>query len=509
VSPRLPQRFRLNIASSYLRVLAAAGVSVITTPILITGLGKEAFGIWVIVGSLSVYRTLLQFGLGQATPRYVAESASRDDAEEMRSSIATSFWLLLVPSGLALVIGLGLVVSFDALFEIPGDLQDQARLLLLIMVFDFALAIPADAFSGTLIGLQRYDLLNWTVIVVVVAQAVGWVVVVLAGGGLVPLGIVTISVSLAGQLWRYLLARGLVAGMTLSLSAFKRSLVRPFTRFSAWLAVEDVAVLVIARTDTLIVGLVIGLEAAAVYAVGQKLVALAAQAAGPLSALFFPHAADLTARSDSEGLRASVWLGTRLALAVAMPIGLIAAVLAGPILDVWVGSGFEEAVPVVVLLVAATLISSSIDTGAVMLQGSGNAKGPGLIAGAEATLNLGLTLLLAHLIGISGVALATLLAAVTLNLLVLFPYFCRKFGIRLREFVGALVVAQIPAVAAALLVGWAVTRADLDSLPEVAIAAALVGGAYVAVFAFSGLSGAERRGLRKRIRDLSPRPSEA
>ena len=40
-----------------------------------------------------------------------------------------------------------------------------------------ALSIPMDTFGGALTAMQRFDLLNYTLITVVLAQAVGWVVV--------------------------------------------------------------------------------------------------------------------------------------------------------------------------------------------------------------------------------------------------------------------------------------------------------------------------------------------
>ena len=67
--------------------------------------------------------------------------------------------------------------------------------------------------SGALVGLQRYDLLNTTLISVNVAQAAAWAIVIVAGGGLVPLGASTVALSLLGQLWRYRIARRLVPGL--------------------------------------------------------------------------------------------------------------------------------------------------------------------------------------------------------------------------------------------------------------------------------------------------------
>ena len=40
-----------------------------------------------------------------------------------------------------------------------------------------ALSIPMDTFGGAISALQRFDLLNYSLIAVTVSQAIGWVIV--------------------------------------------------------------------------------------------------------------------------------------------------------------------------------------------------------------------------------------------------------------------------------------------------------------------------------------------
>ncbi len=468
----LPRRFRRNVSTGYLKTGSTALITLVMTPVLITGLGTEAFGIWIVVGSLALYREILQFGFSTATPKYVAEYAALDDQERLRSSIATAFWMLAIPGAVALVLGLGLAAVFPQLFHVSSGLQGQTQVLVLIIAIDFALAIPTDAFGGVLVGLQRYDLLNTTLITVNVAQAIAWAVVIVAGGGLVPLGASTVAISLLGQLWRYRVARRLVPGLSISPRSVDRKLVRPFTGLSVWYAVQNVATLVLNRIDTIVVGIVLGVAAAGVYAVGQKFTLAIGQLLTPVSTVFFPHSSELSAQRDTAGLRRSLLTGTRILLAVAAPFALTLAILAGPLIQAWVGSGFDGAVPVVIFLAGAVSIWAVSETGLVMLEGDGRIRVPALIRASEAVLNFGLSLTLAHLIGLKGVALGTLLAAAAANLLVFIPHMCRQFGLELRVFAGSLIAAHAPPAATALAVGWLVTRADPSTVPALAAAAA-------------------------------------
>ena len=476
------------------------------TPVLVAGLGKEAFGIWAIVTSLAVYRDLLQFGFQTATPKYVAEFSALRDHDRLRGSIGTAFWFLAGSGLVALVGGLALAVVFPDLFGVSDDLRTASQILVVVMVIDFAVGLPCAAFSGTLMGLQRFDLMNTTLVVNVIVQAAGMTIVILLGGGLVPLGIVSTSVSLATQAWRYVLARRLVPGLSVSPRRADRDLMRPFVGLSIWYGIEDMAYIVVTRIDTIVVGLVLGAGSAGVYTVGQRLALALAQITQPVSGLFFPHSSELAAQGDTAGLRATLLTGTRLLLGVVAPLALTLAILAGPIIEAWVGAGFDGGAPVTVFLCAAVTVWVLIDTGVTMLLGTGRARFPALSRVSEAVLNLGLSVLLANLIGLKGVALATLLAAGSLNLIVLLPYICRQFEIRLWDFARPLLAAHAPPVAAALAVGWLVTRSDPTGVLAIIGAAVAIVAVYLAVFAFSGLDRQERGWLLARVRrTTSPR----
>jgi O-antigen/teichoic acid export membrane protein len=496
----LPERFRLNVISGYLRTAIAAVLALVTVPVLVTGLGKSAYGVWVIVDSFAAYREILQLGFAKAAPKYVAEYGALGDHVRARAAVATSFWILMVPGAVAMLLGLGLAAIFPSLFGLEGSLAQSAQAVVLIVVANVAVSIPSDAFGGALIGLQRFDLLNWTLIVVLVVQAAGSIIVMLAGGGLVLLGIVVVVPSLLGQFWRFLITRRLMPGISVLPRYVDRDLVRPFVGLSVWLGIVDISSLVLTKLDTIVVGVVLGVEAAAVYAVGAKLPILIGQLVAQASRVFFPHASDLAARRDARGLQDALVTGTRLLLAIGVPLAIVLSVLADPILQIWVGEGFADGATVAVLLSAGMVISALNQTGLQMLQGMGKARIPALVYASEAVLNLVLSVVLANLIGISGVALGTLLAGLIVSVIAFFPYMCRQFDLPLWSFVGSLLAAHAPPAAAALATGWLVTRADVSGVLGIAAGAAAMFAVYIPIYALTALDGHERREIALRLR---------
>jgi O-antigen/teichoic acid export membrane protein len=227
---------------------------------------------------------------------------------------------------------------------------------------------------------------------------------------------------------------------------------------------------------------------------------LADRSVSPVSAMFFPHGADLAAREDHSGLREALTAGTRISLAVAGPLTLTLGILAVPGIHVWVGSEFAGAARVVVYLAAAAAIKALTRTGIQMLHGMGDAKIPAILFSGEAVLNLTLSVILGRRMGLVGVAIGTLIAAAAIELFVLLPYMTRRIGVSLGGFLRHAVLPHLPAVVLASAAGWLITRADLTRLPGLAGAAVVIVAVYGITFWFSGLRPSERARVLSRLR---------
>jgi glycosyltransferase involved in cell wall biosynthesis/O-antigen/teichoic acid export membrane protein len=489
----LPARFRRNALSNYASSFVALAVALVTTPVLVRGLGMDAWGVWVVVGSTVQYFDLLRFGFGRGMVKWVAEGSALEDNDLLRRTLATAFFLLMIPALLVLAIVPILVLLFPVVFDVPAGLETAAMITIVLVGIDLAVAMPADTFGASLIGLQRYDLLNATVIATVVAQAIGWIVVVSLGGGIVALGIVTLALSVASQVARYAIAKRLLPSMRLRPRYFDRSLVRPFVSLSGWIALAEFSLVVISRIDVIIVGIVVGVPEAGVYAVGQKLAMLIGRFTNPALNMLFPHAATLYARGDWPGLRSTLQAGTRLAVGIAAPLTIALCFLASPMIDAWVGPGYDAAAEVVVYLSLTTLAASVAYTGVYVLRGTGNVRRPALFGVFEAAVNFTLSVLLGLRMGLSGVALGTLIGAVTSNLVLFMPYACSQLRVRLSTLARSLARTHVLPAAASIAVALGLLSIGISGFAAVIGAGLAIVATYVVVLFAVGLTRDERR----------------
>jgi O-antigen/teichoic acid export membrane protein len=489
----LPRRFRRSALANYANAGISMILAIVVTPVLVRGLGKEEYGTWTLVTSSVVYFDLLQLGLGQSTVRFVAEAQAVGDLARARRLVSTSLAALSIP-GLALLLASpALGFAIPEIFHVGHGLRTAAMVVTILSTVDLAVGLPADTFGATLAAFQRWEMLNLTVVATALAQAISWVIILALGGGIVLIGASTLAFSLASQAMRCRIAGRLVQGPLLRRSQVDRSLVRPILRFSGWIAVTDFASTVIDRLDLIVIGLVLGVRGAAVYAVGQKLGALTSKLTDPVVIMFYPHASELAAVGDHEGLRASVFAGLRMSTAIAVPVTITLCVLARPAIHAWVGAGYGNAAWVVVYLSLSTLAFSIDRIPIYVLRGLGDAKLPAVVSAAEAVLNLGLSVGLAFAIGIAGVALATLVAHVLTSFCFALPVIFRRIGISVRSVVWLLLRHYAIPAALQLAAGIVLLNVGVNGLIEVMGAGAAMVLVFVAAAAVFSVSRAERQ----------------
>src|ERR1700757_4782128 len=110
-----------NVSSSWFSL----GVNVVTgfilSPFIVHHLGDEAFGLWILIFSITGYYGLFDLGIRSSIVRYVASySATRDHAELSRL-LSTALLGYSGIGAIAIFVTLGGSLFVDATFRIPPD----------------------------------------------------------------------------------------------------------------------------------------------------------------------------------------------------------------------------------------------------------------------------------------------------------------------------------------------------------------------------------------------------
>jgi O-antigen/teichoic acid export membrane protein len=216
--------------------------------------------------------------------------------------------------------------------------------------------------------------------------------------------------------------------------------------------------------------------------------------------VFMPVFAGLQVSNRDDHARALLARGMRISVVAGFPLLALLIGLGEPLLHAWVGDGFGGAVGPLAMLAAALTFTAPLRFGVIWAIGTGRLRRVALTTIGEAAANLTLSIILVGPFGLSGVALATLIAAVVANGVILPNFILPDAGLgRWTTFwrpVATGVAAMLPAVA---FLRFVITPAVVDSRPLTALATIGAVVVCMSVLAALLLTPDERRMARRRI----------
>jgi len=501
------------VARNFLFKYIALGVEVVLgiflLPFNVKHLGASAYGLLALTASVTAYFSMLDLGYGLAQEKYAAHYRALRDPDSINSVVSTLFFVF---TGIGIVtFGITVLLAFNLqhFFNLSPGQNVEARRVLLVMGGFIALNFPFSVFGGIVNGFLRNYMNGVVAVATSVLAAVVNVVVLRRGFGLFEL-VIAVYLVRAASLWFYRRnAYRVFPGLSIRLTCFRRDRLKALTSFSVFMLVIDIANKINYSTDAVVIGAFMTAAAVAVWTVGQRLIETIQKLTNQLNGSLFPVVVDSATSGSDARLQRILVQGTRLSLAMVIPLSLILGLVAKPLVDTWVGAKFEGAVPVIQILAVVVVVRVGNATATTLLKGMERHRLLAILNVLMSLLNLGLSILLARRYGLVGVATGTLVPVAALSMFVLFPVACREVGLSVRE---VLLSAVWPALWPSALM-WALLvitdRFTNEGLILVSLRAALGLLLYTGLFLWAAISNPDRRWYLRSAMALVKRPAWA
>jgi O-antigen/teichoic acid export membrane protein len=492
----------LSTASNYLGQIIVFATGFILTPFILHHLGQSDYGLWLLVGSVIAYGSLFDFGITGALTKYVAEYRTLGDLKELKHIIATALTLYSL-LGLAVIL-LGYVAAplFPRLFNVPPGENAAAVQLVRLMGIGLGLSIPSGTTYAVLRGLQRFGSINLITAGGTVLTALATVLVLRMGGGLLEMAAANISLSLGMQIPAILLIKRASPDLELGWRGASRVWMRRIFLYSSSTMAIQTAGKLRNKTDEMVIGAFLPVSSVTPYGIARRLSEAAYMLTQQFLSIILPLASQLEAEQDLGRLRALYLTGTRLSMAIFLPIGLILTVLAEPVLSIWVGTEYGQYNYLVWILVAAGLFFVSQGPGSLILQGIARHKWIAVAAIISGIMNLMISILLVQRIGLLGVALGTLIPNL-LEWLFVLPYSLKELRIPFLTMLRQVFLPSIlPGIPMFLVLFWLRVSFMPDSISELGVTAAIGSGIYLLGFFLFGANQPEREGILDLLGEL-------
>lgn len=385
-------------------------LSFITTPIIISFLGTDLFGVLSIVTVVLGYFSLLDLGMGLSVIKYISEYSARDDKKGVQKIIGTAltFYTLVgfIGGVLILILSHQIVSRF---LQIPPEIIPTVISVFYISALGFFVNMILTVFTSIPNAMQRMDISNTRNIAVGLLNALGTIVLLFLGYGLAAIVILNIIVSLAVTVVLYLDIKKILPGLSLKLE-FDREIFSKFFKFSGYKLIGNTGGQIVFQLDKLILGFFYPISAVTFYTIPTTLIQKAFSLMLNITNAVFPSFSHSFTANDLERSRELYLRMGKLIVFLMAPIMMILFIFADLILLLWLNGEFAQKSALTLrILAAAYFIAALSAPGVVASDASGNPKLPAIFASISAFINIIAAIILIPRWGIEGAAIALLI----------------------------------------------------------------------------------------------------
>jgi O-antigen/teichoic acid export membrane protein len=418
ISDKILRNTAWNLFSRLIHIPVSIGL----IPFIIGQVGMSAYGIWVALFSFVDYFSLLEFGIGAATIKYVADYHTHGDSKRIGQVISTSivFNFIFIPPLVAAHFFDSNILGF---FQIPDHEYAEAEFIFKWVLLNFALSQFANVFRNTLIGLQRIHINNLFEISYFLAYALTTLFVLSNGWGLKGVIVVVFFLRCALLVAQAIGVWSATPGILEGFARFDRAIWNHLFRYGFKLQVLSLAGLLNSQLDKLLIGHFLKIEFVAFYEIGSKLAQVVRYIPTVLIGPLIPASAELWIKKDTTRIEGLCLTGTRYVALLAAPFSAFLVSMAPAIIQLWLQENAHPSAIIALQILGVAYFFNAV-TGVVASIG----RGTGVLrfemqAGiVNAVLNVVLSVSMMIQFGFVGALLGTGTAMIAGNLLWLFRF---------------------------------------------------------------------------------------
>ncbi|MDM8545569.1 oligosaccharide flippase family protein [Candidatus Venteria ishoeyi] len=425
----------LNMMSNWSGLVAAVLIGFFLTSYIIGELGKTGFGIWMLISSIVGYYGILDLGIESAISRYVARYAAQKDYEGLNSTINTALVLFCIIGGGIILASFWIDGFLAQFFDVAEADVEAFKKLIIILGISVGLSFPGNLFGAIIKAHERFLEANLVDIIILVLRA-GIVVALLEMDmGVVGIGWANLVSAVLMLGMNYYLCRHLFPHVQFNLFGGHWKTLVMLMGFGIATTIMEISNIMRFNLDSFVIGKWLGLAEVGIYGVAAVLVRYYLQfiSAATIS-VFTPRFSSIAGEQDRAYLQKlflkSLSIGAFLSFAIATPM----LIWGEPFVRLWAGAEFVEVLPTFWVLTIAYAVTLSQSTSVAMMYALKRHQLFAVISLIEGVVNVALSIYLAPIYGIFGVALGTAIPMLILKVFLQPLYLTRILEVPLAAY---------------------------------------------------------------------------
>lgn len=405
------RKYFLHLFSSYIQLFIGILIAILLTPYMISKLGEELYGYWILLNSILIYLNLSNLGFGTTL---LKEASHINDISLLNKYISTMFFFFLVIVFCILLLSFYFIDYLDTVFLIPSELLSMAKTTFIIFIMTFFISFMSSIFKTILFAKGYFHIQAFIGTVQALFSAFFIAFILSINYSIVEISLVNLIITIFFSFIMYLTTKVYVP-FHISFQYFDFDILKKMFSPSIHYFIVAATATIILYSDNIIISSFIGLSSVAIYAIGYKVVDLSQKILFKVVDVMIPDIAKLYAEKEYH----TIYRLHNKVLLYSIVLGVLGYgflfIFGIDIIELWVGKQYTLDSSIFNVFVTFGLWHTWVHVSAVFNVAIGNHKLPSYMGMANAILNIALSIILLKFYGLLGVALGTLISHIVTN----------------------------------------------------------------------------------------------
>lgn len=332
-----------NAAYSSVDYLVLPVLWLVATPVFVSRLGVDGYGIWALANTFMGLNGVFAFGLSDATIRYVSKYRALNDEGGVVRVIRSTLTMYVVLATLAASVAfVSAPFLAGVVFKVAQENTDLAVVALRVAGFGIVARFVDSVFRSAVHGFERYDIPARVSMLTNTATIIINVFLLLAGCGLITVLLISVLTLTVAALVNAILLKRLLLPRLNIVPLLDREALREIFSYGLYSWSQGLTSMLQSQLDRLLIATLLGTSALAYYTICLQLAQQIHTFPARLMSFLFPLASRLNEQGGSNQLRRLYFRGSGAVTVLAVSIGLPLFLLSHSILTVWMGPNFAN-----------------------------------------------------------------------------------------------------------------------------------------------------------------------
>lgn len=401
-------------------------VGFLLMPYLVSQLTEKWYGLWLLVGSITGFFTLLTLGLSSAVQRYLSYEISAKKYDDYRITISSSLLVFGIAACLCMLIAFGVSIS-TAHFIKDETLKTTFSALILLVGGNFAIKFISTPFVAALTAEFKFVLVSSIEITGFIIKTILTVYFIEQDYGVISVGLALIIGEALANVFIAIMAFYKIKEFRINILNIEKNKLLELYKFGLNTFIGTLGTMLRFPIGNIIISVFVGLSSVTIYSIPVRLLNYADAFIVTSLGVLQPYFTKLYAEENYVELRNKFDLANSISFGLA---GLLAGGLftfGAAFIGLWVGE-YEETRLLTLILPFTLLFVISQYPSTMLLYTLGKHKYLAVKNLLEAVVNVVLALIFIKFLGIPGVALAVVLPMLVIRVFFIPKYVCKQLG---------------------------------------------------------------------------------